>query len=125
MVLANDIINYQNRPVTVSFNRRKDTNGEIMKKDAYGTPIPDYYNKKLYRSGNASIVNFHLEPRSISMPLVELEHIDNIDMTVYVDEDGWLYLIDNTRTCVYTCTDKQGMNEIVKSYKKWWCDNDN
>lgn len=96
-----------------------------MKTDAYGTPIPDYYNKKLYKSGNPIRVDFHLEPRAISMPLVELEHIDNIDMTVYIDEDGWLYLIDNTRTCVYTCTDKAGMNEVVKSYKKWWGDNDN
>lgn len=80
---------------------------------------------KIDAYGNAIRVDFHLEPRAISIPLVELEHIDKIDMTVYVDEDGWLYLIDNTRTCVYTCTDKSGMNEFVKSYKKWWGENDN
>lgn len=90
-----------------------------MKKDAYGKSIPDYYNKRLYRSGNASRVQFHIDSKAISMPLVELEYIDKIDMTVYVDMDGWLYLIDNTRTCVYTCADKSGMNEVVKAYKKW------
>ena len=50
------------------------------------------------------------------MPLVELEHHDTIDMTVYVDEYGWLYLLDNNRTCVYTCASKSDINEIVKSY---------
>ena len=96
-----------------------------MKIDVYGMPMPKYYNRKLYRRGNASRVEFHLESKVISMPLVELEHIDNIDMTLYVDVDGWLYLIDNSRTCVYTCADKSIMNEIIKSYKKWWCENDN
>ena len=90
-----------------------------MKKDVYGTPTPSYYNKKLYRSGNASGVQFHIDSKAISMPLVELEHVDKIDMTVYVDEDGYLYLIDSNSTCVYTCTDKSGMNEVVKAYKKW------
>ena len=55
----------------------------------------------------------------------EINHIDHIDMTVYVDAEGWLYLIDNTRTCVYTCTNKEEMNEVIKSYKKWWGDNEN
>ena len=96
-----------------------------MKIDAYGHQIPDYYNRRLYKSRNASRVEFHLESKAISMPLVELEHIDNIDMTVYVDVDGWLYLIDNSRRCVYTCAEKSVMNEAVKAYKKWWCENDN
>lgn len=96
-----------------------------MKKDAYGTPMPDYYNKRLYRSGNTSRVQFHLDSKAISMPLVELEYFPTLDMTMYVDEDGWLYLIDNNRTCVYTCADKSGMNEVVKAYKKWSCENDN
>lgn len=59
------------------------------------------------------------------MPLVEIDHIDDIDMTVYVDDDGWLYLIDNRRTCVYTCADKNDMNIAIKAYKKWMCENDN
>lgn len=96
-----------------------------MKIDAYGRQIPDYYNRRLYKRGNASRVEFHLESKVISIPLVELEYIDKIDMTVYVDADGWLYLIDNSRTCVYACADKSGMNEAVKAYKKWWGENDN
>ena len=55
-----------------------------MKKDAYGTPVPDYYNKKLYRSGNPIRVEFHLEPRSISMPLVDDIELQRID-TFYND----------------------------------------
>ena len=96
-----------------------------MKIDAYGRQIPDYYNRKLYRRGNESRVEFHLESKDFSMPLVELEHIDNIDMNVYIDTDGWLYLIDNNRRCVYTCADKSVVNEVIKFYKKWRCENDN
>ena len=96
-----------------------------MKKDVYGYPIPDYYNKKLYKSGNPIRVNFHLQSKAISMLLVELVYFTKIGMTMYVDEDGWLYLIDNSRTCVYTCADKSGMNEVVKAYIKWGCDYDN
>lgn len=87
-----------------------------MKTNAYGKPIPDYYNRKLYRRGNATRVEFHYESKAISMPLVEIDHIDKIDMTVYVDADGWLYLIDNNGTCVYTCARKSTMNEVVKAY---------
>ena len=96
-----------------------------MKKDAYRKPIPDYYNKQLYKSGNASRVDFHLDSKAISMPLVELVYFTKLGMTMYVDEEGLLYLIDNSRTCVYTCADKSGMNEVVRAYKKWWCGNDN
>ena len=91
--------------------------GEInMKKDAYGKPIPDYYNKRLYRSGNASRVQFYIDSKAISMLLVELEYFAETDMTMYVDEDGWLYLVDNSRTCVYTCADKSGMNEVARAF---------
>lgn len=87
-----------------------------MKKDNYGMPMPKYYNRKLYRRGNATRVAFHCESKAISMPLVELDYIERLEMTVYVDADGWLYLIDNNGTCVYTCTRKSTMNEVVKAY---------
>ena len=87
-----------------------------MKRDVYGTPLPSYYNRKLFKSGNASRVQFHLDSKAISLPLVELEYFAEVDMTMYVDEDGWLYLIDNSRTCVYTCADKSGMNEVARAF---------
>ena len=87
-----------------------------MKRDSYGTPIPTHYNRRLYKSGNASRVQFHLDSKSISMQLVELEYFGETDMTMYVDEDGWLYLIDNSRTCVYSCADKAGMNEVARAF---------